>query len=104
MAGGESLLAPALTRRLVERFVQSPPPCDGAPPALAELSEREVEVTRLVARVRSNREIGKELFIGEATVKTHVSRILQKLGLRDRIQVVVAAYESGLVRAGAPDS
>lgn len=98
---GETLLAPAITRRLVERFVQRPPPGAAVAPELAELSEREVEVLRLVARGHSNAEIATEIFVTEATVKTHVSRILQKLGLRDRVQAVVLAYESGLVEPGA---
>ena len=99
VAAGESLLHPALTRRLVERFVQGPPP-GGRPAALAALTEREAEVLRLVGRGLSNGEIAAELFLGEATVKTHVGHVLTKLGLRDRVHAVVTAYESGLVRAG----
>ena len=99
VAAGESLLHPALTRRLVERFVQGPPP-GGHDAVLTVLTERETEVLRLVGRGLSNREIAAELFLGEATVKTHLGHVLTKLGLRDRVQAVVTAYESGLVRAG----
>ena len=101
VARGEALLAPAVTRRLIERFVDRPGPVEAAP-ALAELSARELEVLRLVARGLSNAEIADELVIGEATVKTHVARILRKLSLRDRVQAVVLAYESGVVEPGAP--
>jgi DNA-binding NarL/FixJ family response regulator len=99
VAAGEALLHPALTRRLVERFVAGPPP-GGSPAALSPLTERETDVLRLVGRGLSNSEIAAELFLGEATVKTHLGRVLTKLGLRDRVQAVVAAYESGLVRPG----
>jgi DNA-binding NarL/FixJ family response regulator len=101
VAAGESLLAPAITRRLVEEFVRRPPPGQARPPALDELTDRELEVLKLVARGRSNGEIAKELFLSEATVKTHVTRIFTKLDLRDRVQAVVLAYESGLVQPGA---
>jgi DNA-binding NarL/FixJ family response regulator len=100
VARGESILAPALTRRLVERFVAAPPPSDTIPPALAVLSRRELEVFGLLARGRSNAEIASDLFLGEATVKTHVARVLMKLGLRDRVQAVVLGYESGYLRPG----
>jgi DNA-binding NarL/FixJ family response regulator len=100
VADGDALLAPSITRRLVEEFVRRPPPGDAAPPELEALTAREREVLRLVARGRSNAEIAKELFVSEATVKTHVNRVLTKLHLRDRVQAVVLAYESGLVRAG----
>jgi DNA-binding NarL/FixJ family response regulator len=100
VARGEALLAPAITRRLIERFVNRPAPTQTAP-ALAELSQRESEVLRLLARGLSNAEIAEELILGEATVKTHVARILRKLDLRDRVQAVVFAYESGLVEPGA---
>jgi DNA-binding NarL/FixJ family response regulator len=100
VARGESLLAPAVTRRLVERFVRRPPPAASKPEELEELTEREVEVLRLVARGLSNAEIAGELFLSEATVKTHLTRILSKLGLRDRVQAVVLAYETGLVEPG----
>jgi len=100
VAGGEALLAPALTRRLIEEHVRRPPPYDGVPPRLSELTSREVEVLRLIARGRSNDEIAAELVVAPATVKTHVNRILGKLGLTTRVQAVVLAYESGLVRPG----
>ena len=99
VAAGDALLHPTLTRRLIERFVQGPPP-GGRPGTLAALTERETEVLRLVGRGLSNAEIAAELFLGEATVKTHLGRVLNKLGLRDRVQAVVTAYESGLVRPG----
>jgi DNA-binding NarL/FixJ family response regulator len=83
----------------VEEFVRRPPPGQ-APAELGELAERELEVLRLVSRGLSNAEIAKELFLSEATVKTHVTRIFQKLRVRDRVQAVVLAYEFGLVRAG----
>jgi DNA-binding NarL/FixJ family response regulator len=100
VARGESILAPVLTRRLVERFVAAPPPSESPPPILAALSERELDVFALLARGRSNAEIAQALFLGEATVKTHVARILTKLGLRDRVQAVVLGYESGFLRPG----
>jgi DNA-binding NarL/FixJ family response regulator len=102
VARGESMLAPSLIARLLDQFTARPPA--GQPPAeLAELTERELEVTRLVARGLSNAEIGARLFLSEATVKTYVSRLLAKLGLRDRVQVAVLAYETGVVEAGRPD-
>jgi DNA-binding NarL/FixJ family response regulator len=97
VASGETLLAPAITRRLVERYAAEPAP-DAT--AFAELTPREVDVVRLVARGLSNAEIGGELFLSEATVKTHLTSILRKVGLRDRTQLVVLAYERGLVRPG----
>jgi DNA-binding NarL/FixJ family response regulator len=101
VAAGESLLAPAVTRRLVERFVRTPPADAAARDArFADLTDREREVLLEVARGRSNAEIAGTLFLSEATVKTHVTRILAKLGLRDRVQVVVLAYETGLVEPG----
>ncbi|MDP1847073.1 MAG: response regulator transcription factor [Solirubrobacteraceae bacterium] len=104
VAAGEALLAPAITRRLVERYVATPPPGAGArQKRFAELTGRELEVLGLVARGRSNAEVAGELFLSEATVKTHVTRILAKLGLRDRVQIVVLAYESGLVQPGMAD-
>lgn len=96
---GETLLAPAVTRRLIEDFVGRRPTADAAE-QLEALTTRELDVMRLIARGRSNGEIAAELYLGEATVKTHVVRILSKLGLRDRTQVVVLAYETGLVRPG----
>ena len=100
VAAGDALLAPALVRRLVEDYVRRPPPGSGVPPSLAELSERELEVLRLVARGLSNAEIAQALFVGETTVRTHVGHILAKLGVRGRVQAVVAAYEAGLVVPG----
>jgi DNA-binding NarL/FixJ family response regulator len=100
VAAGETLLAPAITRRMIERFVRRPPPGIHRVEQLAELSERELEVLRLVARGLSNREIASALFVTEATVKTHFGRILSKLQLRDRVQAVVLAYECGLVEPG----
>jgi DNA-binding NarL/FixJ family response regulator len=90
------LFAPAITRRLVETYVAHPPRREGLPERLTELTAREVDVLRAVARGRSNAEIAAELYLSEATVKTHVTRILAKLGLRDRVQAVVLAYECGL--------
>jgi DNA-binding NarL/FixJ family response regulator len=98
---GDALLAPSITRRLVERFARPQPTADVAPDALAALTPRETEVLRLVARGMSNAEIAAELVVSEATVKTHVAGVLGKLGLRNRAQAVVFAYESGLIRAGA---
>ena len=104
IAAGESLLAPAVTRRLVERFVRRPPPDTARRETFAELTKRELDVVLLVARGLANAEIAGELFLSEATVKTHLTRILAKLGLRDRVQVVVLAYESGLIEPGATDA
>ena len=101
VAAGEALLAPAITRRLIEEFVHRPPPGARAPAELAQLTDRELEVLKLVARGLSNAEIAKELFVSETTVKTHVARVLMKCNLRDRVQAVVLAYESGLIRPGA---
>jgi DNA-binding NarL/FixJ family response regulator len=99
VADGGSLFAPAVTQRLIERFTTLEEPA-APPPALAELTARETEVLRLLARGRSNAEIAAELVVSEHTVKTHVAHVLSKLGLRDRIQAVILAYESGLVRPG----
>ena len=99
-ARGDSLLAPSVTRRLVEEFVRRPAPGSQRPVELDLLTGREVEVLVLVARGLSNAEVAQRLFLSQATVKTHVSRILTKLGLRDRAQAVVTAYEAGLVRPG----
>ena len=101
VAAGEALLAPEITRRLVERFVALPAPTDGAPAALAELSSRELEVLRQLARGRSNQEIADDLVISPHTAKTHVNRIMTKLSAHDRAQLVIAAYESGLLTPGA---
>jgi DNA-binding NarL/FixJ family response regulator len=100
VAAGDSLLHPALTKRLVERFVQGPPP-GGRPASLDGLTEREIEVLRQVGRGLSNAEIAAQLFVGEATVKTHLGHVFSKLGLRDRVQAVVTAYESGLIQPGS---
>jgi DNA-binding NarL/FixJ family response regulator len=100
VASGDALLAPALTRRLIEHFVRRPPPDAAQPHGLAALTARETEVLTLIARGYTNAEIATDLFLGEATIKTHVGRILQKLTLRDRVQAVVYAYESGLVQPG----
>jgi DNA-binding NarL/FixJ family response regulator len=101
VAAGEALLSPSVTRRLIENFVAARPrPTTGAT-ALNGLTDREREVLRLIALGMSNAEIATSLFIAEQTTKTHVSRILQKLGLRDRVQAVVFGYESGLVTPGA---
>jgi DNA-binding NarL/FixJ family response regulator len=100
IAAGDALLAPTITRRLIEEFVRRPPPGQTTPIQLDELTERERDVLGLIARGLSNPEIGAELFISEATVKTHVNHLLQKLDLRDRVQAVVLAYETGLVRPG----
>jgi len=101
VASGEALLAPSITRRLISEFAQLRPKQDGAPKvALAALTPRETQVLRLVAEGLSNPEIAARLVVTEETVKTHVSRVLAKLGLRDRTQAVVAAYESGLVVPG----
>lgn len=97
---GESLFTPTVTRRLIERYVAAPPPGKATDPP-SNLTARETDVLGLIAQGLSNSEIGARLFIGEGTVKTHVARILAKLGVRDRIQAVVFAYETGLVRPGA---
>ena len=102
VAAGEALLAPSVTRRLLDRFAATLPGEDHARtlPALESLTDRELEVLRLLARGLSNTELARELFLSEATVKTHVSSVLRKLDLRDRVQAVVLAYEAGLVRPG----
>lgn len=100
VAAGDALLAPAITRRLIEDFCRRPPPSAGPPAGADELSPRELEVLRLLAQGMSNAEIAGELFLSDATVKSHVARILSKLNLRDRVQAVVLAYESGIVRPG----
>jgi DNA-binding NarL/FixJ family response regulator len=102
-AAGDALLAPSITRRLIGQFARTARPAPGSdvPEPLAELTARELDVLRLVARGLSNGEIAEELVLGENTIKTHVAHVLSKLGLRDRVQAVVVAYESGLV---APES
>jgi DNA-binding NarL/FixJ family response regulator len=102
VAAGDALLAPALVRRLIEDFVRRPAPGARPPAELDDLTERELEVLTLIARGLANAEIAARLFVSEATVRTHVTHILAKLGLRDRVQAVVLGYESGLVRPGAP--
>ena len=102
IAAGEALLSPAVTRRLLDRVGRRlPASATTAPAAFAELTEREREVFELLARGLSNAEIAELLVVGDATVKTHVSNVLMKLGLRDRVQAVVLAYESGLIAPGA---
>jgi DNA-binding NarL/FixJ family response regulator len=100
VAAGEALLAPEVTRRLIDRFLAGARPGGSAPPELEELTAREMEVLKLVARGYSNAEIAGTLFVSDGTVKTHVSRIFAKLGLRDRVQAVVFAYECSLVEPG----
>jgi DNA-binding NarL/FixJ family response regulator len=101
VAQGEALLAPTITRRLIEEFAQNAPVDRTPPKELAELTPRELEVFKLVARGMSNAEIAAELIVSETTVKTHVARVLMKLHLRDRVQAVVYAYESGVSQPGA---
>jgi DNA-binding NarL/FixJ family response regulator len=101
--GSDGLLAPAVTRRLVERFAQRRPPTKASVRVADDLTARELEVLRLVASGLSNSEIAGELHVSSTTVKTHVARVLMKLGLRDRVQAVVVAYESGLVTPGAQE-
>jgi DNA-binding NarL/FixJ family response regulator len=100
VAAGDALLAPVLVKRLIEDLCRRPAPSQGRPSELTDLSDRELQVLTLLARGLANAEIGRELFLGEATVKTHVANTLRKLGLRDRVQAVIAAYECGLVRPG----
>ena len=102
VAAGQALLAPAVTRRLITEFARLRPPQSRRSIPLDRLTPRETEVLRLIAEGLSNPEIAERLVVGEETVKTHVGRVLSKLGLRDRTQAVVAAYESGLVVPGFP--
>lgn len=97
---GAAMLSPVITRRLIESYVTRPDPAS-ASAVLSTVTEREFEVLRLLAAGRSNAEIADELYVAESTVKSHVARVLQKLGLRDRVQAVVFAYENGIVRPGA---
>ena len=97
---GEALLAPVITRRLLEEYLRRPRPGDGSQAPLNRLTQRETEVLRLLAKGKTNPEIASALFLGEATIKTHVTRILMKLAVRDRVQAVVLAYETGLVTPG----
>jgi DNA-binding NarL/FixJ family response regulator len=99
VASGDGLLDPAITRRVIEEFARTPAQVQ-TPPELASLTERELEVLHLVARGLANAEIAARLYVTEATVKTHVARMLSKLRLRDRVQAVVYAYERGVIRAG----
>jgi DNA-binding NarL/FixJ family response regulator len=101
VAAGDSLLSPSVTRTVIDRMARQPPPDVGSSRLLDQLTPREREVLELLARGRSNTEIAGELVIEESTVKTHVKRILMKLRLRDRIQAVIFAYESGVTRPGA---
>jgi DNA-binding NarL/FixJ family response regulator len=101
VAAGDALLAPALLRRLVEDYISRPAPGAAPPAELDELTPREREVLTLVARGLANAEIASRIFVSEATVRTHITHILAKLGLRDRVQAVVLAYETGLVRPGS---
>lgn len=104
VASGEALLAPQVARRLIEQFVRRPAPRRGVPESLRDLSKRELEVLGFVAEGLSNAEVAGALYLSEATVKTHVAHILSKLGLRDRVQAVVLAYETGLVEPGTASS
>ena len=101
IARGDALLAPAVTRAVVEEFVRRPPPPEQPPARLEHLTARESEVLKLLARGLANAEIASELYITEATVRTHVAHVLQKLDLRDRVQAVIYAYETGLIEPGA---
>ena len=100
VAAGDALLSPTVTKRVIEQFTRIPRPTP--PKEIDELSARERDVLRLVARGLSNAEIGQELYISETTVKTHVTHVLQKLNLRDRVQVVVLAHQAGILDADAP--
>ena len=100
VASGEALLAPTITRRLIEDYVRRPPPGARSPKELEHLTDRELQVLKLIARGLSNAEIAAKLVVSEATVKTHVNRVLSKLDLRDRVQAVVLAYETGLAQPG----
>ena len=100
VAQGDALLAPSVTKRLIHEFALSAPSRREAPPAVDDLTPRELEVFTLIARGMSNAEIADDLVVSETTVKTHVARVLMKLGVRDRVQAVVLAYESGIVLPG----
>ena len=99
VAAGEALLAPSVTRKVIEEYARRPAPRRGDV-GLARLTQREVEVLRLLSTGKSNCELAAQLYVGEGTIKTHVSNVLTKLGLRDRVQAVVYAYETGLVQPG----
>lgn len=100
VAEGDSLLSPSVTRRLIESFIHQHPQTPDSPPGLEELTARELEILGLIARGLSNAEIAEQLVVSSTTVKTHVARVLSKLGLRDRVQAVVLAYEAGIVSPG----
>ena len=100
IAAGEALLSPSVTRRVIEEFARQPAAIRAAPPGFDDLTTREREVFELIARGLSNAELAKRMVVSETTVKTHVARVLGKLHLRDRVQAVVLAYESGLVQPG----
>lgn len=104
VARGETLLAPVITRRLIEDFVGRPLSGADRPKRLAELTDRELNVLTRIAHGRSNAEIAADLFLSEATVKTHVTRVLQKIGVRDRVQAVIVVYETGLIQPGRSPS
>jgi len=104
VAAGESLLAPAVTRRLIERYTRTPTPEAVRRERFGDLTDRELEVLQLLTQGLSNLEIGQRLYLSEATVKTHVTRVLAKLGVRDRVQAVVLAYETGLAQPGTADA
>ena len=101
VAAGQSLLSPSITRKLIERFILAGPAAQEPPRELSDLTPREREVLLLIAEGLANAEIAARLYLSEATVKTHVNRLLAKLGLRDRVQAVVLAYESGIIKPGA---
>ncbi len=103
-AAGNALLAPSVTMRLIDAFARRPPETLPAPSRLASLTARERDILLRLARGLTNAEIAADLFVSEATVKTHVGNLLAKLGLRDRVQAVILAYETGIVRPGAPDA
>jgi DNA-binding NarL/FixJ family response regulator len=102
IAAGEALLAPSVTRRLIQRFADQPAPKKVDAKSLGRLTDRETEVLRLLARGLSNAQIATELVVSETTVKSHVAHLLMKLGLHDRVQAVVLAYETGFVQPGSP--
>ena len=106
VASGDALLSPAITKRVIEEFIRRPPSSIATTPSpkVADLTARELEVLGFMARGLSNAEIAKDLFVSETTVKTHVARILMKLDLRDRVQAVVFAYETGIVQPGGSDT
>jgi DNA-binding NarL/FixJ family response regulator len=104
VAAGDALLAPTVTRRLIERYIRRRATDASLAARFAELTERELEVLRLLTRGLSNAEIGARLFLSAATVKTHVTRVLAKLDVRDRVQAVVLAYEAGIIEPGSTDT